>query len=123
MRGVSTNFLIFARYWRLNAPQAKRLWAALAGSQSPRPSAWRYQILAFRGTGPGSADDIMETVSRPATMIAVLEDLIAEGRLTTREGHEFEEYLLQRTTKDGRWGGRGIQNDPNKERRYGARRR
>src|SRR5262249_7531294 len=121
---MPTAYVIFTRYWKLHPSQAKRLWTALAGSQAPRPCVWRYQILAFRGTGPGSSEHIMETVSRPATMITVMEDLIAEERLTPQEGRQFEEYLLQRTTKQGCWGGRGIQEPlTHKEKRYGDRRR
>jgi hypothetical protein len=102
---MPTGYLSLARYWRLDARQALQLWTAVAGSQEPRPCAWRQQVVLFRGTGRGSSAHRTDTVSAPAAMSALMEDLIGEGQIPPRDGRRLEEQLLRRTTKDGRWVG------------------
>jgi hypothetical protein len=96
-------YQIITHYWRLSDRQATHLWAALAKSHAPRPCAWRYQVLAFAGKGYGSSTPFTDAASRPATLMGVIEDLIAEGRLPAQEGRAIEELLLRRTSKEGRW--------------------
>jgi len=96
-------FAPFCRYWRLSDQQARQFWGALVHARYSRPSAWCHHLLLYEVTPWHTSWHLIDQVSTPATIMAVLEDLIHEGRLAPGVARHIETAILERTDRDGRW--------------------
>jgi hypothetical protein len=105
MRPVPTTFRAVARFWHLTPAQAQQFWTALTKSTDPKVVAWRFHLCQHVGRGRGSSEHLIDVVSAPTTVLPLIEQLIADGLLDVRTGHQLEECLLRRTTRRGTWVG------------------
>jgi hypothetical protein len=103
MSQTNPAFATFATYWRLSEGQASRFWHALSQSQDPVVRSWRQRLLVFPATRRSHPWHDIRLFTTPATVVEVLESLIAEGALPSREARQIEEHILGRVDRDGRW--------------------
>jgi hypothetical protein len=108
MLRIAPIFRPFCRYWRVSDKQARQFWSALVRSRAEAPSQWRQQLLLLQDTSLGTSAYVIDQVSTPATVMAVLEALIEEGTLRAEVGRAIEECVLGRTDATGAWKARPV---------------
>lgn len=89
----------------LSQRQSRRWWQALQQSTGARSVAMRTALLAA-GCEWVSRDrlkHLMDQSVTPQSCIAVLEDLVEEGRLPPGDARAMEQAVLAKTAKEGTW--------------------
>jgi hypothetical protein len=97
------SFAILTLQWDVPIPLARSWWAALASSEWTVPCTWRQQILLFDASGLGDLDHFLHQVCGPQNLVAVLEALTQERRLSREHATTIEECLLARADHTGAW--------------------
>ena len=96
-------FWQFARYWRLPERLTRLWWQALSQSRYSQPQALRQAWLLWDGAPIADPTSVVQRTCAPAEVVAVLEALVHEGRLTRQLATQMEEVLLARATREGTW--------------------
>jgi hypothetical protein len=80
-------------------------WGALSRAQSPRAVMLRSALLYQDALGETSAalDHLVRHTLNPHGLVATLEDLICEGRLSRAQATLLEEAILRQTASTGAW--------------------
>jgi hypothetical protein len=96
-------FWRFAAYWRLPAALTRLWWQALSQSRYTQPQALRQAGLLWEGTSLADPAAVVHQTCAPVEVVAVLEALVHEGRLSRQRATQVEEHLLARVTREGHW--------------------
>jgi hypothetical protein len=82
-------------------------WRALLKAEDPLAAAWRQAFLDFEAPDRVLSRDIVEAflarVATPPQLIALLEQLQAEGKLLRRDARHLQELVLTQTDRGGQW--------------------
>ena len=89
--------------WHLSDRAQKVFWWALARAQPWRPVTLRQQ-LALVGS-VRLTDDCLARLCQPAVVLAALEALVQEGRLSRSQCTQIEDTILCSVQANGRWRG------------------
>jgi hypothetical protein len=109
MMQPSAMFRTFCDYFRLDADQASTWRTALSAAQSPVAQRWGRDVVAFDLDPPHGQEKFalvvpfFRQVSPPARVVAVLESLVEEQRLSRREATQIEERVFQCIDAQGEW--------------------
>jgi hypothetical protein len=95
------------RYWNVDDQQQQQTWQAIATAQGSVPKAWYDAVWEFeaqpRQPTPEDVEAFLLTSTPPAKVIAVLEALADEGKLTRQEVSALEEHVFQMILPSGEW--------------------
>ena len=93
---------ILARYLSLHPELAATVWRAMCRSKWHRPAALRRTIDLF-GHIPMDSSAFLNKTCSAAELVAVLEDLVREGRLRRSQSTQAEEAIFARIAPTGEW--------------------
>jgi hypothetical protein len=99
-------FKVFRTYVELTEGEAWRLWHALCGATWSTSGAWREMLIGFGNDAahsPESVDHFFRTTMTPVVIIAAIEDLRKEERLSCHAAGLVEEKVLARVKANGDW--------------------
>jgi len=100
---IPTVFWQFAAYWHLPAALTRAWWQALSQSRYAQPTALRQAWLLWEGAPIADPASLVHGTGAPAEVIAAVEALVHEGRLSRLLASQVEECLLARVTREGTW--------------------
>jgi hypothetical protein len=89
--------------WRVPPALAKAWWRGLSRSQDRVPRTWLHDLTVFGGTHLGTLEHFLCQTCPPSRIMAVLEALAAEGRLTRVQASRIEDVVLTYVTRAGQW--------------------
>jgi hypothetical protein len=97
-------------WWRLSARDGKVLLSAIMRSKFERPTTLR-RHLALAGmsipTAQGSRgidlDHIFLHIATPTFIVAMMEDLVLEGKVKPPMASKIESHILGEIARDGAW--------------------
>jgi hypothetical protein len=96
---------LFASWLALTEPEGGRLWRQVSTSRHPLVRAWVVTAVYAAGYvgGREQAVALLAGPLAPQRVIAVLEVLVAERKLTRAEANVMEDAILTATTRSGAW--------------------
>jgi hypothetical protein len=82
-------------------------WRAITRAEDPLAAAWRQAFLDFerpdRVLSRSLVEAFLARIATPPQLIALLEQLQAEGKLLRRDARHLQELVLAHVSKDGTW--------------------
>jgi hypothetical protein len=95
----------FHKYLEIDFREADHLWHVMSHSKWSRPCEIRSALLCAYATNPTpmTFTRVLWRNMSPRRLIAMLEDLVAEGQLTRQEATRYEERILRHTNRYGYW--------------------
>jgi uncharacterized protein YecE (DUF72 family) len=92
-------------FLELRESHARHLCVALRHSRWSRPQAWARELQTLEHSGMPLADVMCEEALRPVVVVQVVEDLVAEKRLSRLSALLITEAILRQVDSQGRWVG------------------
>jgi hypothetical protein len=95
-----------ARCCGMDVGLMRALWWALAHAEGETAVQFRERLLVFESrpiVTQEATEHFWDTHMQPQQLVALIEALVAEGRLTRGAATTLEDQLLQHVLADGRW--------------------